>query len=133
MIVEQLKSEKLSLEKAIATLEPLRKRHALIIELLRSYGEQEEQPQLIAVAPGVNGSRYGSLAMMDAIRTVLGLRPTEFLTPREITKHLLEGGFKTASPNLKVMVGEACKRKSKGASAEFEAGEKDKYKAYRLK
>ncbi len=136
-ITDQLKQEKQKLETELFDMAKKQNRLSLISELLRSYGEVSEQAELLpknsiaSILP--SSSPFAGKKLVKAIMQLLSAHTHEFLSPREISELLKQGGFVPASENFVTVVNTTCYRKCSGEDASLESGEKDGLKAYRIK
>lgn len=133
-----LKHEKRELEKQLAVIEPMRKRLALIAELLKLYDPLGDSTQAAAQPffeplqqPTQQSGAFSGMGPTEGVIKILEGRPTEFFTPVEIANELKKGGVNTSSPNISTMVANICKVKAK--KGKFEEAQKNGRKAFRIK
>lgn len=123
-LITELRAEQSRLEAELAEVEPKRKRLALVIDLLKSFGEEPGETPLIPRSPDESASRFAPTGMTDGIMKFLSSHPGSFYIAREIATALLAGGFKSDSKNLNVMIKTTCLRKCSGPDAPLVRGEK---------
>lgn len=129
MITKALQQEAEILENELIVLEGKRQRLDLIHQLLRTY-KTDGHPELFQKVNGEN-TKYSSPSLTNTVIQLFRDNPDRLLQPRDVREIIIQGGFKTDSKNLIVMITSICKRKTDEGI--LHRGEKNGYHAYKIK